>query len=616
MGLPTSPHQAQPDGRAFLSAPFHRTVVGCGSAITAIGTMALAGWATQHPILLGLRARYIPMAPNTALGFIAMGAGLVTLATPWRRPACAIAFLVGLVATMRLVEFATGLDLAADRLFVRVPSGHSGLTPVGKMALHTAVGFVAASVSMATCALAARGRMRDIAGASALVAVGIGVVFSLGYLFSPNAPLMYGTQSIPMALNTALAFVVLGVGLVAASGPSSFPLARLCGPSTQARLLRIFLPLVSVTVGLVAWLTHLVDRSAGASSAAITAAFLATASIIAFGALCERLASWVGADLERTEAQLQRANDQLEDKVRERTADLERSLGDLQRTHAALQTAHLTLKDAQARMLEQAKMASLGQTAAGVAHEINNPLAFVTNNIAVLRRDVAGVHDIVRLYQQAEDTLALYQQELLARIRELSEEVDLPYVMGNLDGLLDRSRDGLRRIQKIVADLRDFAHLDEADVADADLNAAVLTTVGLMRSVATTRGVSLDTHLGDIPTLRCCGAKLNLVLQNLLTNAIDACADGGQVVVSTRRDGDAVQIDVSDNGSGIDPSIRDRIFDPFFTTKPVGSGTGLGLAMSYGVVRDHGGTIAVESTPGQGARFTIRLPLAHTRQSA
>ncbi len=539
--------------------------------MAALGMMALVGWATRQPVLMGLRKSYIPMAPNTALGFLAMAASLGAIAAGWRRLSGGIALAVGTVASIRLVEYVSGLDLAADRLIVSVPSGRSALAPVGKMAMHTAIGFLAACLSMWAYASGGR-RTRDLGGVAALIAGGTGLVFSLGYLFSPNAPLMYGSRAIPMALNTAIGFVVLGAGLVAAAGPASFPLRPLCGPTTRARLLRVFLPLVTATVGLVAWLTHVVDRSAGASSAAITSAALATASILVFGAICERIAGRVGAELERAEAELQRVNELLELKVEERTCDLRRALRDLQQGHDALQAAHRELKDAQARMLQQAKMASLGQTAAGIAHEINNPLAFVTNNIAVLRRDVSDVHDIMRLYQQAEHTLAEYQCDLMARIRLLSEEVDLPYVLGNLDGLLDRSRDGLKRIQKIVADLRDFAHLDEADEAEADLNAAVATTVGLMRCASASRGVALETDLAEIPALWCSGAKMNLALQNLVSNAIDACSEGGKVVVSTRRDGEGVRIEVRDDGAGIDPAIRDRIFDPFFTTKPIGAG--------------------------------------------
>ncbi len=129
-------------------------------------------------------------------------------------------------------------------------------------------------------------------------------------------------------------------------------------------------------------------------------------------------------------------------------------------------------------------MASLGQTAAGVAHEINNPLSFVTNNISLLKREVTGLHDVVVLYQQAEQTLAQFQQDLHSKISELADELDLPYVLENLDGLLERSQRGLLRIQKIVADLRDFAHLEEAEFKEADLNAGISTTVRLMQTLA------------------------------------------------------------------------------------------------------------------------------------
>ena len=157
-------------------------------------------------------------------------------------------------------------------------------------------------------------------------------------------------------------------------------------------------------------------------------------------------------------------HDELEIKVQERTRalrqaneDLAGTFRDLNDAHGALQKSHEELKQTQGRMLQQAKLASLGQTAAGVAHEINNPLAFVTNNITVLKREVTDLHDILRLYQQAEATLAAYQCDLLEQIRAQSDEVDLPFVQANLESLLDRSREGLRRIQKIVENLRDFA---------------------------------------------------------------------------------------------------------------------------------------------------------------
>jgi signal transduction histidine kinase len=166
------------------------------------------------------------------------------------------------------------------------------------------------------------------------------------------------------------------------------------------------------------------------------------------------------------------------------------------------------------------------------------------------------------------------------------------------------------RIQKIVADLRDFAHLDEAEFKEVDLNAGIATAVRLMRKLADDRRVSLETDLAPLPPTTCFPAKINLVVQSLISNGLDACRPGGRVLVSTREVDGGSEIRVSDDGRGIAAKDRDRIFDPFFTTKPVGEGTGLGLTISYGVVKEHGGTIEFDSAPGRGSVFTVRLPAA------
>jgi signal transduction histidine kinase len=484
------------------------------------------------------------------------------------------------------------------------------------MASFTAVGFFAGALSLAMRIWAREGAVFDfLAGLGAVITGAIGLVFGMGYLFSPNSPLLYGSETIPMALNTALAFVALGAGLAAVGGPRSFPVRRLCGPSIRARLLRVLSPLIVGTVVFVAWLTHVVSTSAGASSAAVSSAALATAAILLFGVFLERMAGRVGQRIERAEAALQQAYDELEIKVEERTlalseanADLAKAFRELNLAHISLQKTHQELTQTQGRMLQQAKLASLGQTAAGVAHEINNPLAFVTNNIVVLKREVSGLHDILRPYQQAEDSLAEYQHELHKRIQEMSEEVDLPYVLANLDSLLDRSRDGLKRIQRIIQDLRDFARLDEAEYKEVDLNAGIRSTVNILHGLAAKRQVTLETDLAPIPTLVCYPVKINMVVQNLVLNAIDACDRGGKVVVRTRGRDDEIEVEVCDNGTGVDPAIRQKVFEPFFTTKPIGMGTGLGLSMSYGIIRDHGGTIDFTSTMGEGTCFFFRLP--------
>jgi PAS domain S-box-containing protein len=271
--------------------------------------------------------------------------------------------------------------------------------------------------------------------------------------------------------------------------------------------------------------------------------------------------------------------------------------------------AHFDLKQTQSRMVQSEKLASLGQMVAGVAHEINNPVAFVSNNVAVLERDVGEMRDLLAMYAEADALIQRERPELLERIDAFRERVDMPYTLENIKGLIDRSRDGLSRIQQIVGHLRLFARLDEGQVNDADINGGIESTAAIIRNLARKKNVQLEMDLGTLPDVTCYAAKINQVMMNLLTNAIDACREGGTVTVRTRAEDQGVRIEVADNGSGIAPEYRDRIFDPFFTTKPVGQGTGLGLSISYGIIQDHGGTIDVESTVGQGTCFTIHLPL-------
>ncbi|MGC8641709.1 MAG: sensor histidine kinase [Isosphaeraceae bacterium] len=274
--------------------------------------------------------------------------------------------------------------------------------------------------------------------------------------------------------------------------------------------------------------------------------------------------------------------------------------------------AHQALKNAQSRLVQTEKMASLGQLVAGVAHEINNPLSFVSNNVAVLERDLRDLLALIAIYQQGDEGLLQVRPDLTEQIQALDDRIDLSYSLANLPRLIERTREGLRRIERIVKELRLFARVDEGDWNEVDLNPGIESSINMVKGYARKKGVRVVMELGAMPLIRCRAARIHQVIVNLLTNAIDACAgDDGVVTVLTQTEPEAlgVRIDIKDNGSGIEPAIRDRIFDPFFTTKPVGQGTGLGLAISYGIVQEHDGRIEVQSTPGEGSCFTVHLPI-------
>ncbi|QEH33692.1 Sensor protein ZraS [Aquisphaera giovannonii] len=278
--------------------------------------------------------------------------------------------------------------------------------------------------------------------------------------------------------------------------------------------------------------------------------------------------------------------------------------------------AHQALKQAQSRLVQTEKLASLGQLVAGVAHEINNPLSFVSNNVAVLERDLADLLAIIQAYGEADRDLERVRPDLAAKVAQLDERIDLTYSMSNLPRLIERTREGLRRIERIVKELRLFARVDEGEWNEVDLNPGIESSINIIKGYARKKGVKVAMDLGAMPAIRCRAARIHQVIVNLLTNAIDACGEQGEVQVRTRSEPEAlgIRIDVSDNGCGMDPETRDHIFDPFFTTKPIGQGTGLGLSISYGIIEEHDGSIEVQSTAGGGSCFTVHLPLEPRRK--
>jgi signal transduction histidine kinase len=310
-------------------------------------------------------------------------------------------------------------------------------------------------------------------------------------------------------------------------------------------------------------------------------------------------------ELEQQAAELANSNE----RYRRLAADLEALAKTEHEARLELERTHRELRQTQSQLVQSAKLAAVGQLAAGIAHEINNPLAFVLNNMAVLQRHTRALPELIRLYHQAAEAAAAEQQELYQQILELGDQIDLPYILDNLESMLARSREGLKRIQLIVKDLREFSGLDRASILEeSDLNAGLASTLSIVRGRAHLKHVELEVDMEPLPLVTSFASKIDQVVLNLCVNAIDACAEGGKVAVRTRAVPGGVEIHVIDNGIGIAPAIRDRIFDPFFTTKPPGQGTGLGLSISHAIIEEAGGQIEVESEPGNGSHFTVRLP--------
>lgn len=282
----------------------------------------------------------------------------------------------------------------------------------------------------------------------------------------------------------------------------------------------------------------------------------------------------------------------------ERIIRLERSLADQNRT----------LQETQAALVQSEKLAGLGQLAAGMAHEINNPIAFVSNNLSVLRRDVSGALRLLDLYRASRSIWEAIAPEAASEASKFEMEIDLLYLQENLGRLFDQSLHGLNRVAEIVRNLRDFARLDEAEFEESDIETCLLATIGMLNHELSAKSIRLETHLSSRRRILCHARKLNQVFHNLLLNAIQACANEGRIEVRSRSEDDCIVVEFIDDGCGIDPEQLPHVFEPFYTTKQVGQGRGLGLSVGYGIVHDHGGSISVESEVGKGSTFRVRLP--------
>ena len=306
--------------------------------------------------------------------------------------------------------------------------------------------------------------------------------------------------------------------------------------------------------------------------------------------------------LKRAEEQLKNYSQNLEKMVDERTAELKKTLAHLQNT--------------QSQLLQSEKMASIGQLAAGVAHEINNPVGFVKSNLGTMNEYRKDLMRLVDHYRTLEATVVKDKdmqgngalQKALENIQKVKEEIDLSFILDDYSNVINESFEGMARVAKIVADLKDFAHVDKAELEHADLNKGIESTLNIVWNELKYKAEVIK-DLGDIPPIECYPQRLNQVFMNILVNAAQSIENKGEIRITTRADNEHVEIRISDTGTGIPPDVLPKIFDPFFTTKDVGKGTGLGLNMAYNIIQKHKGTIDVESEAGKGTTFIIRLQI-------
>ena len=272
------------------------------------------------------------------------------------------------------------------------------------------------------------------------------------------------------------------------------------------------------------------------------------------------------------------------------------------------------LKAAQNQLVHSEKMASVGQLAAGVAHEINNPLGYVNSNLNSLREYVddfasfaKDINKLTNLEDDEEQTISA--EDLTKKINAINEKHDVEFILSDTGEIINECLFGMDKVKKIIQSLKNFSHAGEDKKELTDINACIKEAIIIVWNELKYH-CELDTHYGEIPSTFCYPNQLNQIFMNLLINAGHAIKEKGIIRVETKSEGDLILISIADNGCGIDEEHLSQLFNPFFTTKPVGQGTGLGLSISYGIMESHGGKIEVESTVGEGTCFTIHLPIA------
>lgn len=323
---------------------------------------------------------------------------------------------------------------------------------------------------------------------------------------------------------------------------------------------------------------------------------------IAFNSMAFNL-NEASARRDQFEVELSELNRSLEDRVEQRTQEMKIK-------NKLLEQANQDIKETQAKLLQSEKMASVGVLAAGVAHEINNPIAFVMSNLRSLEIYAKNYRSLIEEYAKLDGLTDLQERvDQKLKIETLTEQYDLEFMNEDLDSLLYDSIEGTERVKEIVKGLKDFSHVDTVtNFAMSNLNECIQSTLKVVNNELKYH-CDIRTDLSELPLTYCCSGQISQVLLNLMLNAGHAIEGPGVITISSKQKGELLEVSIADTGKGIPKDQLEKLFDPFYTTKPVGEGTGLGLAIAYGIAQEHRGEIRVESELGKGSSFTLSIPV-------
>ncbi len=295
-------------------------------------------------------------------------------------------------------------------------------------------------------------------------------------------------------------------------------------------------------------------------------------------------------------------------KMTELEIRVERRTEEFKQASQALQIEIDERKLLEGQLVQSEKLASLGQMAAGIAHEINNPIGFISSNLGTLAQYFCKFQELLEAYKEAESHIG--SPQIIEQLRALKERLDLPFIEEEIPLMIRESRDGVGRAAQIVKDLKEFSRVDASPQWQwASLQRGIDSTLNIVANEVKYKADVIKEYQ-PLPDIECLPAQLNQVIMNLVVNAAQAIGpERGRITLRNGVAGEKVWLEISDTGTGITPEVMQKVFDPFFTTKPVGKGTGLGLSLSYGIVQKHRGTISVKSTVGVGTTFRVELPI-------